>query len=92
MKRQNCHSTKTQHASKQKSQNMYTHKKKSNQMRGGLCYKVLESSLEEEIDCMFSDGEVRLFSPDCSIDLDHPFLKLLSDVPLSNFSLFFWPN
>lgn len=58
-------------------------------MRGGLRYKVLARSLEEEIDCMFSDGEVRLFSPRSGIDLDHPFLKLLSDVPLSNFSLFF---
>lgn len=57
-------------------------------MRVGLCYKGLASSLEEEIDCMFSDGEVRLFSPHSGIDLDHPFLKLLSDVPLSNFSLF----
>lgn len=36
---------------------------------------------------MFSDGEVRLFSPHSAIDLDHPFLKLLSDVPLT--SLFF---
>lgn len=87
MKRHGCHSTKLQ-TSKQKSQNMYTDEKKSNQTRGGLCYKVLASSLEEEIDCMFLDGEVRLFSPHSGIDLDHPFLKLLSDVPLSNFSLF----
>lgn len=76
------------HTSKQKSQNVYTRKKKSNEMRGGLCYKVPASSSEEEIDCMLWDGEVRLFSPHSGIDLDHPFLKLLSDVPLSNFSLF----
>lgn len=58
-------------------------------MRGGLCYKLLARSLEEEIDCMFSDGEVRLLSPRSGIDLDHPFLSH-SQMSLSLTSLFFF--